>query len=161
VRLPRAAAGQRHPGARRSRRRRRGPGAPGAAVHPAGVAGGACEGEVRSRLRLWWGCWQGALVQCVHGTNGTGPLFAFSVLVPLPFARPTAPHLRFACSLTAHCPEPRPAAPPCRVAAFNLASLLLQWQLDGQLPAGCPTFLEQPLVKAEQTRCVRLHAARD
>jgi hypothetical protein len=38
------------------------------------------------------------------------------------------------------------------VAAFNLVSQLLQWQLEDELPAGCPPLITQPLKKAKETR---------
>jgi hypothetical protein len=50
---------------------------------------------------------------------------------------------------------PHPPVPPLsrRVAALCVVSLLLQWQLGGTLPPGCPPFVADPLDKARETRC--------
>lgn len=42
-----------------------------------------------------------------------------------------------------------------RINALSLVSLLLQWQLDGELPAGTSPFIDNPLMQAYKTRCVR------
>ncbi|KIY96586.1 hypothetical protein MNEG_11374 [Monoraphidium neglectum] len=43
-------------------------------------------------------------------------------------------------------------AAKARVSALGVASLLLEWQLGGKLPPGCPPFVPDPLAKAQESR---------